>query len=287
MKQTVILILLFLCSLSAWGQSSLDEKIEALERQQRRIERRTDAIERESRSADVELRCENALLGEEVDRQAGRAQATADSLKMMNKELARAQAKLNAAEDRASREMIVLFSLMGLCIVALIVVLIMVLRNRNAGRTTLASLDSKQRKLEEVQQRIADEQLRLDNKLLETIDVALQMRPGVPDHTLALRVADEIVRIEANLSRMDPAVKGYKQLKKAVERISDNFRANGYEIENMLGMPYSEGLKLTANFVDDSSLAEGEMIITKVLKPQIRYNGEVIQTAEVTVSQNN
>lgn len=287
MKQTVILIFLFLCSLSAWGQSSLDEKIEALERQQRRIERRTAAIERESRSADVELRCENALLGEEVDRQAGRAQATADSLKMMNKELARAQAKLNAAEDRASREMIVLFSLMGLCIVALIVVLIMVLRNRNAGRTTLASLDSKQRKLEEAQQRIADEQLRLDNKLLETIDVALQMRPGVPDHTLALRVADEIVRIEANLSRMDPAVKGYKQLKKAVERISDNFRANGYEIENMLGMPYSEGLKLTANFVDDSSLAEGEMIITKVLKPQIRYNGEVIQTAEVTVSQNN
>lgn len=287
MKQTVILILLFLCSLSAWGQSSLDEKIEALERQQRRIERRTDAIERESRSADVELRCENALLGEEVDRQAGRAQATADSLKMLNQDLARAQAKLYAAEDRASREMIVLFSLMGLCIVALIVVLIMVLRNRNAGRTTLASLDSKQRKLEEVQQRIADEQLRLDNKLLETIDVALQMRPGVPDHTLALRVADEIVRIEANLSRMDPAVKGYKQLKKAVERISDNFRANGYEIENMLGMPYSEGLKLTANFVDDSSLAEGQMIITKVLKPQIRYNGEVIQTAEVTVSQNN
>lgn len=106
------------------------------------------------------------------------------------------------------------------------------------------------------------------------------------DHTLALKVADEIVRIETNLSRMDTSVKGYKQLAKAVERIRTNFLANGYEIVEMLGKPYNEGMKVVANFVSDDTLAEGEQKITGVIKPQINYKGKMIQSAQITVSQN-
>ena len=105
-------------------------------------------------------------------------------------------------------------------------------------------------------------------------------------HELVLKVADEIVRIEANLSHMSTSVKGYKQLAKAVERIKANFRANGYEIVDMLGKPYHEGMKVTANFVADETLAEGEQLITGVIKPQINYGGEMIQAAQITVSQN-
>ena len=106
------------------------------------------------------------------------------------------------------------------------------------------------------------------------------------DHSLALKVADEIVRIELNLSRMDASVKGYKQLAKAVGRIKNNFQANGYEIIDMLGKPYNEGMKVVANFVPDETLKEGEQIITGVTKPQINYNGKMIQSAQITVSQN-
>ncbi len=106
------------------------------------------------------------------------------------------------------------------------------------------------------------------------------------DHTLALKVADEIVRIETNLSRMDESVKGYKQLKKAVERIRTNFLANGYEIVEMLGKPYNEGMKVVANFVSDDTLGEGEQKITGIIKPQINYKGKMIQSAQITVSQN-
>lgn len=106
------------------------------------------------------------------------------------------------------------------------------------------------------------------------------------DHTLALKVADEIVRIETNLSRMDTSVKGYKQLAKAVERIRTNFLANGYEIVEMLGKPYNEGMKVVANFVSDDTLAEGEQKITGIIKPQINYKGKMIQSAQITVSQN-
>lgn len=106
------------------------------------------------------------------------------------------------------------------------------------------------------------------------------------DHSLALKIADEVVRIENNLSRMDPSVRGYKQLSAALRRIKDNFAANGYELVDMLGKPYKEGMKVIANFVTDENLEEGQQIITSIIKPQINYDGVMIQAAQVTVSQN-
>ena len=141
-----------------------------------------------------------------------------------------------------------------------------------------------------------EESVKLDDKLLEMFDKQISTTPKVvgtdkPDHSLALKVADEIVRIELNMSRMDSSIKGYKQLAKAVERIKDNFKANGYEIIDMLGKPYNEGMKVTANFVADEELEEAVIYAhergkTGITKPQINYNGQMIQAAQITVSQN-
>lgn len=109
---------------------------------------------------------------------------------------------------------------------------------------------------------------------------------ATPNHALALKVADEITRIEKNLSRMDPTVKGYKPLVKAIGRIKDNFMANGYEIVTYLGQPYNEGMRINAEFTIDENLPTGTRTITSVSKPQVHYNGELIQKASVTVSQN-
>lgn len=106
------------------------------------------------------------------------------------------------------------------------------------------------------------------------------------DHSLALKIADEVMRIENNLSHMDSSAKGYKQLTKAVERIKQNFHANGYEIANLLGQHYDDGMKVTADFVLDDTLAPGEQLITNVIKPLVIYEGKMIQSAQVVVSQN-
>ncbi len=45
-------------------------------------------------------------------------------------------------------------------------------------------------------------------------------------------------------------------------------------------------MKVTANFVEDEELKEGEQIITSIIKPQINYRGVMIQSAQITVSQN-
>ena len=54
----------------------------------------------------------------------------------------------------------------------------------------------------------------------------------------------------------------------------------------MLGKPYNEGIKAVVNFVTDEDLKEGEQIVTGIIKPQINYNGVMIQAAQITVSQN-
>ena len=133
--------------------------------------------------------------------------------------------------------------------------------------------------------------LKVDQKLMESLSKISIAPPGhtgpgsEPDHGLALKVADEINRMENNLSHMDPSVKGYKQLTRSVKIVCNNMKAYGYELIAHLGNPFDEGLLVEADFVLDETLATGERIITRVIQPEVRYEGKVIQIAKVQVSQ--
>lgn len=161
---------------------------------------------------------------------------------------------------------------------------------KRKDHTSINEIQKAQDTLQTALTKMQEYSVKLDNQILTLIEKQISSYSitsvAEKDHSLALKVADEIVRIELNLARMDPSVKGYKQLSKAVERIKNNFKANGYEIIDMLGMPYNEGMKVVADFVPDETLKEGEQIITGVTKPQINYNGKMIQSAQITVSQN-
>jgi len=137
---------------------------------------------------------------------------------------------------------------------------------------------------------IREDILKLDNQLFWSLD--FQKKLGKTDldesenidHSLALKVADEIIRIQRNLINMDPDIKGLKQLEYAVERIQDNFRENGYEMVELLNKPYDQGMKVSAKFKPDDTLKQGEQIITRIIKPQVNYNNVIIQEAQVEVS---
>lgn len=107
-----------------------------------------------------------------------------------------------------------------------------------------------------------------------------------PDHSLVKTLADRITFMEMTLYRMDSSVKGHKQLSKSIAQMKDNLLANGYEIVDILGKEYDEGMKVTANFVEDENIESGKQIITGIVKPQINYKGVMIQSAQITVSQN-
>jgi len=107
------------------------------------------------------------------------------------------------------------------------------------------------------------------------------------DHSLIKTLADRITFMEMTLYKMDKDVRGYKQLSKSIAQMKDNLLANGYELVDMLGKHYDGGMKVTANFIEDETIEQGEQIITAIIKPQINYKGVMIQAAQITVSQNN
>lgn len=65
----------------------------------------------------------------------------------------------------------------------------------------------------------------------------------------------------------------------------DEAKKDGYEITKLRGEQYDGSLSVEAEVVLDESLKPGEAVITRVNKPEIRLNGEVIQVAKVLVAQ--
>lgn len=142
---------------------------------------------------------------------------------------------------------------------------------------------------------LEEEGVKLDTKLVEILETQLRIQQQSEkvqpvtntekvDHSLALKVADEINRIQKNLSRMDQNTRGLKQLNSSVKRIQDNFMSNGYELVEMLGKEYNEGMKVSANFVPSEDLEKGKQLITRIIKPQVNFKGAMIQAAQIEVS---
>ncbi|KUG10475.1 hypothetical protein [Elizabethkingia miricola] len=145
---------------------------------------------------------------------------------------------------------------------------------------------------------LEEESIKLDSKLVEVLESQLKLKQEEKqitstnsnieiDHSLALKVADEIVRMQKNISKMDDDTKGLKPLVKGIERIQANFASNGYEMVNLLNKDYDERMNIDViNFITDENLTEGRKVITAVIKPQVNYNDVLIQRAQVDVSQN-
>ena len=162
-----------------------------------------------------------------------------------------------------------------------------------SGASTIGDVRRAQEALQAAQTKMQEESLKLDSQLLAIVQKQLNASvpsanktTGEPDHSLVVKLANEIARIETNLSKMDKSVRGYKQLVQAKDRMINNVRANGYEIISLLGQDYNDGMQFPARFVPDESLPEGKRIITGMIKMQVNYNGKMIQPAEIVVSQN-
>lgn len=122
--------------------------------------------------------------------------------------------------------------------------------------------------------------------LIEQQKTTLQATPNAePDHSLALKVASEINLIERNINLMDSKTKGLKQLQASVGKLKDNLSANGYEMPELLGKQFHQGMKvIVTSSIPDENLEKDSEIISKVLIPQVNYNDKMIQTAQIETS---
>lgn len=231
---------------------------------------------------------------------------TIDSLQDKCKSLEEAQStdreningKIDATDNnvRTNQDQLQSRTLYGVIVVIVVLVIIVgvacwLTKRIKSGTSTIGDVRRAQEALQAAQTKMQEESVKLDNQLLAIVQKQLDASSaskitGEPDHSLVVKLADEIARIETNLSKMDKSVRGYKQLVQAKDRMINNVRANGYEIISLLGQEYNDGMQFQTRFVPDESLPEGKRIITGMIKMQVNYNGKMIQPAEIVVSQN-
>ena len=304
MKQIIILILLAVIGCVKVNSSvnddnikKLEDKCSELQKQQIQTDKVIFKLSEKQKKDDQQIR----VLCDENAKQS----AIIDSLQKVCSQLEKVHTvdrkvingKIDIADSNISesQEMLNNRTLGGGIIIFIIVLLLIAIayifyKRIKKGTSTIDDVRKAQEALQAAQSKMQEDSVKLDNQMLTLIQqqiavISSQSDNNKIDHSLALKVADEIVRIELNLSRMDSSVKGYKQLSKAVERIKNNFLANGYEIVDMLGKQYIPGIKAAVTFVSDENLEEGKQIITKIIKPQINYHQQMIQAAEIEVSQ--
>lgn len=151
--------------------------------------------------------------------------------------------------------------------------------------TKIAS-ENKIKQLDDKLVEIYDKQLKIVDELIKSLGTSQEKENGEKDHSLVLKVADEVTKIQMNLEVMDKEIRGYKHLKKYSETILDNLKAYGYEIPQLIGMNYNSGMNMDAKLEFDESVEIGKQIIKRIIKPQVNFGGKMIQAAKVTVGFN-
>jgi hypothetical protein len=240
--------------------------------------------------------------------------ATNDSLVMLRSEIATAKKNTVAVADKLGLQIAdtktdatqqiqnvrdkvsanTLYWIIAVLAIALLsVVLFVLLRKKQKSDKTdlIAQLSQTKSSIEDSlvkefgkQTELMDTQLELLKQQKEKENVSTSVN-AEPDHSLALKVASEINLIERNIKLMDAGTKGLKQLNRSVEKLKDNLAANGYEIPQLLGKQFHQGMKvIVASSIPDDNLDKGAEVITKILIPQVNYNGKMIQTAQIEVS---
>ncbi|MBC8185738.1 hypothetical protein H8E88_32020 [candidate division KSB1 bacterium] len=144
--------------------------------------------------------------------------------------------------------------------------------------------------VKDAQEKLENEAIQLDTKLIQILEQELEVAQQQPqqtkevDHSLPMKLGEEIHRMRKRLKIMDES-QGTKVLNKRIESLEEKINDMGYEIVNLEGKPFNDGMTVQAKFVADENLKEGESIIRRVIKPQINFNDNLIQTAEVEVAQ--
>lgn len=186
-------------------------------------------------------------------------------------------------------------SLMTYIIIALVVVILIfaaayfILRKRiGDGSLDLDSVKEANRKLQE-------QSVELDSRLAQLLEQQLKMSDSLKnvastaaetDHSLILSIANEMMRIEQNLAFMDPKTKGVSQLRNRAAAIAASLKSKGYEIPSLVGTEYRDGMNMEATMEEDDTIDSAKMIIKRVTRPAVLYNGKMIQAASVVVAFN-
>lgn len=274
------------CSVLQSKQVNADNKLQKLAERQNKDERQMQTLlkknEAQHRAIDsLQEKCKSLEEAQSMDRD-----SINGKIKVTNTNVQTNQDRINTRTWIGVIAVIV--------VIAIVIGIAFLLSKRiKLGSSTIDDIRKAQEGLQTAQEKMQEESVKLDNQLLDVVQKQLEASKastnnvtGEPDHSLIIKLANEIARIETNLSKMDKSVRGYKQLVQAKDRMINNVRAYGYEIISLVGQDYNDGMEYKTRFVPDESLPEGKRVISGMVKMQVNYNGKMIQPAEIVVRQN-
>lgn len=278
------------------GQQTVEEALSSLSATLIKLESKTREFEKSSSFEIGELQKRMETLSSSVSRLDSSVSNNSTDIQRLIAHVATAE------QDRSYIAFIIAAIAMAMAIAAIAIIMgkrfVAIAKDNEALREQVEDLKIKQtenllkdsEQLAAIAEASAQMQKAVKNLHEQASAVSILATPAIkatePDHSLIKVIADRLAFMQVTLYRMESSVRGHRQLTRSLKQINDNLLAYGYEIVDLLGQPYSEGMKVTANFVEDESLKPGTQIITGISKPQINYNGRMIQSAQVTVSQN-
>ena len=290
----ILLIILLFCEFVANAQLTDSTRIATLEQQNKSLQDKILKSEQRIQELAIQVASNNEkvkLLGEVVEQKVGGLHEQMDSIdERYGVRMTDAETAVQEAGNRQHKSVV-----WGIVIAAAICLLLVatyfILRKRIAKKGD--DIELLRARADDLNRQIVE---RMDKELAELQKIAttasaqsatVSGNNDEPDHSLVRALAYGITRIEYNLHSMSPDVKGYKQLQIALRKMKDNLRANNYEIVDMLGKEYDEGMTLSnVTFKEDPDLENGKQTITRVIQPQINYRGKAIQFADIEVSRN-
>jgi len=133
---------------------------------------------------------------------------------------------------------------------------------------------------------IEEEVIKTNKKLLELMENLLpeEKKPTSAetiDHSIPIKIACEIFRMKSRINSMDENTKGISALKNAIERIENELKIKGYEIRDLTGSNYEDGMVIKIlNVIEKDDIKPGARIIARMITPQIFFNGLLIHPGE-------
>ncbi|MFT6834187.1 MAG: hypothetical protein ACJA0H_000214 [Francisellaceae bacterium] len=150
---------------------------------------------------------------------------------------------------------------------------------------TKHNLDSECNKLDLKLTELLESQVETMTLLQTQNDNDVQTSTAVnQDHSIPFKVLTELHRMKLRITTIPEGTKGVKPLGKAISRIEESLMEKGYEIVDLLNQPYVDGMTVNQEYLFDESLSADERVISKIVKPQINFNGIITQVADVIVS---
>lgn len=297
MRKHITLTILLISTLSAFAQvtqADLDKEIKPLTQKVNSLQSENSKLKSEIGSLNSKLSSANESIDKlksQTQQNSNAISQTANELDVKIKETGdKNEGKITAVSESLSKNS--LYGIIGVLSAILISGLLYWLlskRQRTDKTDFIDQLSKTKSSIEESLVKEFGKQTELMNSQLHLIEqqkTTLQTTPDAePDHSLALKVASEINLIERNINLMDSKTKGLKQLQASVGKLKDNLSANGYEMPELLGKQFHQGMKvIVTSSIPDENLEKGSEIISKILIPQVNYSDRMIQTAQIEVS---